>query len=153
MRRTPFSGSAGPRGEVSWVTLLLLTIVVGGAYLGWAWAPAYVRNFQAKQIVHDFMNRAVKDRADDRLVSELCDKLQSVDTVLRRGEGGELSEEPAIDVSVGDVTWEADRAGDPPTLHVAFTYDAVVDYPFLDRQQLTTFEIDLNQDITVPVWK
>jgi hypothetical protein len=153
MRRTPFQGSAAPRGAVSWVTLLLLTIVFGGAYLAWAWTPAYIRNFQAKQVVHDFMNRAVKDRGDDRLVSQMCDKLQSIDTVMRRGDDGELSEAPAIDVSAGDVTWEADRTGDPPMLHVAFTYEAVVDYPFLDRQQLKTFEIDLSQDITIPVWK
>lgn len=154
MRRSlPFRWAGPPRGSVSWVTLFLLAIVGGGAYLAWAWGPAYLRNFQAKQIVREYVNRAVKDRDDAALVRELCDKLRAIDTVMARGEDGQLVEQPAIPVTVDDVTWDADRSGTPPTLHVAIEYAAVVSYPWLERQDRKVFAIDVTEDISVPVWK
>lgn len=153
MRRPLTAARAlAPRGQVSWVTLLLLVLVVGGGYLGWAWSPAYIYNFQAKQVVRDFMNRAVKDRNDDRLVDEMCKKLRALGTVQRVAEDGSVEEVPAVDVAPEDVTWEPDRDVSPPMLRVTFSYTAEVTYPFLDRTAEKVFDIDFVKDIQAPNW-
>jgi hypothetical protein len=151
MRRPSPSRARGARGQVSWVTLLLLTALVGGGYLGWVWVPLYITDFQANQIVRDFMNQAVKNRNDDRLVAKMVVKLRSLRTVeLRTADG--VEEVPAVDVSERDVVWERDRDSDPPMLHVAFDYTRVIQYPYLDVQDEKVFTVDLAQDISVPDW-
>jgi hypothetical protein len=141
----------GARGQISWVTLLLLTVLVGGGYLGWVYVPLYITDFQAKQVVRDYMNQAVKDRNDERLREWMVEKLRSIDKVEVRAEDGSITKVPVIDISTEDVTWERDSQP-PPTLHVAFTYTRVVQLPFLDRQMEKVFSIDFLEDISVPDW-
>ena len=63
----PRSARRGERGGVSWVTLLLLVLVVGGGYLAWVWGPIYFENYAVKQVVRDYMNQAIKNHDDEGL--------------------------------------------------------------------------------------
>ncbi len=140
------------RGEVSWVTALLLLCVVGGGYLGWVYVPVYLLHMEVRQVVRGYMNEAVKNPNDAALVSKMVHKLRTLDEQEVVGEDGEVDQVPTVDVDAGDVTWERDRQSTPPTLHVAFEYTRIVPYPLLRRSTQQTLSIDLTEDISVPDW-
>jgi len=140
------------RGEFSWVTMLLLTSLVVGAYLAVVWGPVYVVRYEAGMVVTEFANKAVHIRDDASLVQGLCAKLAALDQVKFPEPDGSISVVPAVDVRPEDVTWERDAAATPPTIHVAFTYTTSVYYPFIDRFTEKTFSIDRAQDINPAKW-
>jgi hypothetical protein len=151
-RPPPSSRTRLARGQVSWVTLALLLLVTGTVYLGWIWVPLYITDFQAKQVVRDYMNQAVKNRDDQRLLENMVARLRLLRQVEVPAADGGRVEVPAVDVSPADVTWERDTSASPPMLHVAFEYTRVVEYPFIDRFGEKVFTIDLSQDIEIPDW-
>jgi hypothetical protein len=142
----------GARGQVSWVTLFLLLVLGGGAYLAWVFVPAYLTHYEAKQVVRTYMNYAVKNRDDATLRQELVAKLRALQTVRVTAEDGSVVEVPAVDVAAQDVTWEREADARPPMLHVALQYDRTIVFPYLERQQHRIFVIDLTQDISIPTW-
>ncbi|BDG06470.1 hypothetical protein [Anaeromyxobacter oryzae] len=152
MRRPLPSRPRAARGQITWVTVFLILAVGGGGYMGWVWIPVYIYKFQAEQVVRDFMNQAVKNRADRMLVENMVRKLRSLGTVELAGEDGTRKPRPAVDVTPNDITWERDARATPPTLHVAFDYTARVEYPWLERQDEKLVSIDLTQDISIPDW-
>jgi hypothetical protein len=154
MKRSP-SASRRPleRGQITSVTAVLLLGLVAGGYLAVVWAPVYLLHHEVRQTVRGFINKAVHDRNDERLVHDLCQRLQALEQ--REGEDarGRPAQVPVVDVEPRDVTWERDLEARPPTLHVAFEYVRVVRYPILDRTTEKTMQVDLTGEIDVPVWK
>ena len=140
------------RGGVSWVTLVLLAALAGGAYLAWVWIPVFVLDYEVKQVVHEYMYKAVREHDDDRLSKDLLYKLRVVYEVEAPDENGRLHKVPGIHVDEDGLVWERDTTQDPPMLHVAFDYTIDVKYPFLDRVVPRTATIDLTQDLSVPDW-
>lgn len=140
------------RGGVSWVSLLLLVAVVGGGYLAWVWVPVFVLDYEVKQVVHDYMNQAVRNDADRFLVDAMLHKLRVVYEVEAPDEDGKLHKVPGITVDEDGLVWERDKTVQPPMLHVAFDYTIDVTYPFLDRVVPRTASIDLTQDLSIPDW-
>ena len=143
---------AGERGEVTWVGLLLLVLLLGAGYLAWVWVPVYVVHYEVKQVVRDYMNQAVRDREDAELVVKMTRKIASlaqVDGVDARGAPARV---PAVAIEPAQVTWERDAARSPPMLHVAFEYERSVTYPFLETQATKVFTVDLENDLTLPDW-
>jgi hypothetical protein len=152
------SGPASPgksrceRGQVSWVTLLLIAVVAGGGYLGWVWIPLYFELYTVKQVVRDYMNQAIKDRDDEMLRRNMVLKIRSleqVDTVDDRGHPVRI---PAILLDERQVSWERNASAEQPTLRVAFGYERWVVYPILDRTDVKVFEVDLTGDLTRADW-
>jgi hypothetical protein len=153
MKRSP-SASRRPleRGQITWVTAALLLGLVAGGYLAVVWVPVYLVHHEVRQVVHNYINKAVHERNDERLVRDLCQKLQTLDQ--REGEDarGRPAQVPVVDVEPREVTWERDLEARPPTLHVAFDYVRVVRYPILDRTVEKTMQIDMTGEIDVPKW-
>ncbi len=149
---SPFDPRRGARGAVTWVSLLLLIVLGGGAYLAWTWAPVYVRQFQVKQIVRDYMNRAVKNPRDAELKDGLVYDVRRLDTKDGVDEYGRPAKVPVIDLRPDDVHWERDTNVKPPVLHVWFDYEHVVEYPFLDRTASKVMSVDLTEELAVPDW-
>ncbi|MGC3998405.1 MAG: hypothetical protein QM767_13390 [Anaeromyxobacter sp.] len=149
---TSTSRRARARGQVSWVTLLILGVLVGGGYLGVVWIPVYLVHATVKQTVHMYMNEAVKNTNDAELVRNMTHKLRVLAEEEVVGEDGGVELVPAVDVSPEDVTWEADRESEHRTLHVAFEYTRQVKYPLLDKVTEKTFSIDMTENIDVPDW-
>jgi len=142
-------GRPGERG-VTWVSVLLLLLVAGSAYLGWVWLPLYFDHFAVKQVVSDYMNQAVKNRDDAELVHNMVSKLhllRHLDTVEPSGRRARV---PAIPLEESAVTWERDQ--EAKTLHIAFEYERQVVYPFLDRTDVVVFTVDRTGDISLPDW-
>ncbi|HTN54198.1 MAG TPA: hypothetical protein VML50_17445 [Anaeromyxobacter sp.] len=153
MRCTPPPGALPrARGSVNWVTLLMVSVLVGGGYLGWVYVPLYLAHFEVKQVVREYMNQAIKDPNDDRLRDNMVAKLKILDTVVVTGQDGKPEKVPAVDVRAEDVVWEREPDATPPTLRVAFQYVRTVEFPFLDRRTEKVFTIDLTQDVSVPNW-
>ncbi len=140
------------RGAVTWVTLLLLAGLAGGAYWLWVWGPVYVVHYEVKQVVHEYINQAVRDRRDAELVQNMVHKLETLALVDGEDASGAPVRVPAVVVDPADVTWERDASAEPPTLHVAFQYERSVAYPFLDRTGTRVFTVDIDGDLSRPDW-
>ena len=152
------SGPASPgksrreRGQISWVTLLLVAAVTTGGYLGWVWLPLYFENYTVKQVVRDYMNQAIKDRDDATLRRNMVLKIRSLDHVETVDYRGERVSVPAISLEEPQVEWERNETTAPATLRVAFAYERRVVYPILDRTDVKVFEVDLTGDLARADW-
>ena len=142
-------GRPGERG-VTWVSVLLLLLVAGGAYLGWVWLPLYLDHYAVKQVVSDYMNQAVKNQDDAQLVHNMVDKLHALRERDAVDPSGRPARVPAIPVEERAVTWERNQAA--KTLHIAFEYERQVVYPFLNRTEVAVFTVDRSGDISLPDW-
>ena len=141
------------RGEISWVTLVLVVVVASGAYLGWVWAPAWFQLFTVKQVVRDYMNQAIKNHDDERLRRNMVAKIRSLEQVEATDVHGRPVLVPALSLDERDVLWErSDGGSGPRTLRVAFAYERRLVYPFVGRTDVRVFEVDLTGDLTPPDW-
>jgi hypothetical protein len=152
LRPPPIPPPRGVRGQISWVTALLLVLLGGGGYLAWIWIPVYVVDFEAKQVVRDYMHQAVKDPDDAGLRERMVARLRLLDTTEAVDAEGQPARLPVVQVAAQDVTWERNREARPPTLRVAFDYVRVVRWPGLDRRTEKTFTVDLTEDVSIPDW-
>ncbi len=137
---------------MSWVTLLLLAVVVGGGYLGRVWVPLYFEHYTVKQVVRDYMNQAIKDADDEALRRNMVLKIRSLERLPATDAFGRTVNVPAVPLEEQQVTWERNASAQPPTLRVAFQYDRQVVYPILNRTDVTAFEVDLTGDLTRADW-
>jgi hypothetical protein len=151
-RQTPPTFARPARGGVSWVTLALLAALVGGGYAVWMWGPVYLVHVEVKSVVHDYMNRAVRNHDDAKLVEDMIHKLNTLEELEVTGNDGKPARIPTVQLAAQDVTWERDARATPPVLHVAFDYTRPVAYPLLARWTSATFSVDLENDLTVPDW-
>jgi hypothetical protein len=148
----PQSSRRRAQRGVSWIGWLLLLALLVGGYLAWVWVPVYYAHYAAKQVVRDFMNQAVRNKADEVLVLRMTHRLATVDTLVVAGEDGAPVKVPAVDVTPDQVIWERDLTAVPPMIRVAFEYTRPVVYPLLDRTEDVTFSIDLSQDLEAANW-
>ncbi|HSD19736.1 MAG TPA: hypothetical protein VLC54_06855 [Anaeromyxobacter sp.] len=137
------------RGEITWVTLVLLAGVAAAGYWLWVWGPVYVVHYEVKQVVREFINQAVRNPNDRELVGNMVHKLETL--ALVDGDGA-AARVPAVSVDPADVTWDRARGAEPPTLHVAFDYERSVTYPFLGRTGTKVFTVDIEGDLSRPDW-
>src|SRR5512133_1697736 len=135
----PGSARRGERGGISWVSLLLLVLLVGGGYLAWIWGPVYVLNYEVKQVVRDYMNQAVKNRDDEILRHSMVLKIRSLAQRDTFDDYGRPVRVPVVQLEERDVTWERDAQSQPPMLRVSFEYARDVEYPGLKRTETKVF--------------
>jgi len=140
------------RGAITWVTALVLLVLAGAAYLAVVWIPVYFVHYEAKQVVRDFGNQAVKNPRDAELVAAMCEKLRVLHQVEVPGEDGRLQRRPAVEVIPQEVVWERDSSGAEPTLHVAFSYRRDVRYPLIDRWTEVPMSVDLLMNVARADW-
>lgn len=140
------------RGGVTWVTLLLVALVLGAGYLAVVWVPVYVLDYEVKQVVRDYMNQAVKNPDDAQLLNNMCAKLRVLEKVRVVREDGSFETVPLVNVRPEDVTWTREASAVPPMVRVSFEYKRDVHFPFLDRVQEWTSSIALENDLTRPDW-
>jgi hypothetical protein len=151
----PGPGRTRPRsehGEITWVGLVLLAAVAGGAYLGWTWIPVYFDHYTVKQVVRDYMNQAVKNPDDAGLRRMMVHKIRSLREVDSVDAWGRPVRLPSVPLDEGAVTWERDARTPPGTLHVAFDYERQVEYPLLRRTATKVFTVDVTGDLAQPDW-
>jgi hypothetical protein len=134
------------------VTLLLVVAVGVGGYLVWVWLPVYSENYAVKQVVHDHMNQAVKNRDDDALRRNMVAKLRSLAEVDGLDAYGRPVRLPAVAVEEQDVVWDRDAESQPPMLRVSFEYTREVVLPILDRTASKVFVVEEENDLTRPDW-
>jgi hypothetical protein len=139
------------RGEVTWVTLLLLVGLAASGYWLWVWGPVYVVHYEVKQVVREFINQAVRNPNDGELVGKMVHKLETLAVVDGEDADGAAARVPAVSVDPAAVTWDRVRA-EPPTLHVAFDYERSVTYPLLGRTGTKVFTVDIEGDLSRPDW-
>ncbi len=135
---------------MSWVTLLLVVVVAGAAYLGSVWAPVYFDHYTVKQVVADYMNQAIKNKDDEQLVRRMVAKIRGLGTVAALDQYGQPVKMPAIPLEESAVTWQRDEQA--KSLHVAFEYERQVVYPWLDRVDVKTFSVDRTGDLNLADW-
>jgi hypothetical protein len=148
----PGSARRGERGGISWVTLLLIVLVVGGGYLAVIWLPVYYEAYAVKQVVRDYMNQAIKNKDDETLRRNMVAKIRSLDHRAAVDELGRPVVLPTVALEERDVSWERDERSQPPMLRVSFEYAREVEYPFLDRTATKVFSVDLSNDLVIADW-
>ncbi len=150
--RTPSARiSLSERGAISWVTALLLVVLVVGGYLAYVWGFVYLFNVEVKGVVQEYGNEAVKNPNDSDLVQKMVGKIRALQVYTVELPGGGESKQPVADVQPNDVTWER-FPGPPPTLHVSFQYVRMVHFPILNVDRPTTMQVDSTMDISRPDW-
>jgi hypothetical protein len=150
--RPPARALAGQRGQISWVTLLLLGALGTGGYLAWVWVPIYAEAYAVRQVVRDHMNQAVKNQDDELLRRNMVAKIRSLAQVDGVDAHGRPARVPAVGLDARDVAWERDRGAQPPVLRVSFEYTREVALPLLDRVATKAFVVEESNDLTVPDW-
>jgi hypothetical protein len=152
--RSPGSPRPVERGEISWVTLVLLLTVAAGGYLGWVWAPAWFQLFTVKQVVRDYMNQAIKNPDDEGLRRNMVAKIRALDEVEARDAYGRPARVPALALDERKVVWARSDGGRGAarTLRVAFPYERRMVYPFVGRTDVRVFHVDLVGELTPPDW-
>lgn len=141
----------GERGEITWVTLLLLAAIASAGYWLWVWGPVYVVHYEVKQVVREHINQAVRNPDDGELVARMVHKLETLAQVEGEDAYGAPARVPAVRVDPAAVTWDRAREA-PPTLHVAFDYERSVTYPILGRTGTKLFTVDIEGDLSRPNW-
>ena len=134
------------------MTLALLAILIGGGYAAWMWLPVFLVHVEVKTVVRDYMNRAVHEPDDAKLLEDMLHKLRTLDEMEAPGEDGRPTRFPTVQVDRRDVTWQRDASGVTPSLHVAFLYTRPVAYPLISRWTSLTLSVDLTNDLTRPDW-
>src|SRR5512140_1252792 len=140
----PGSARRDERGGVSWVSLLLLVLVVGGGYLAVVWVPVYFEAYAVKQVVRDYMNQAIKNNDDEGLRRNMVLKIRSLDQRVTVDDLGRKVKTPTVPLEERDVSWDRDTRSQPPMLRVSFEYAREVEYPWLDRATTKVFAVDLS---------
>ncbi len=135
---------------MTWVSVLLVILLVGGAYLGSVWLPLWFDHYTVKQVVADYMNQAAKNHDDEQLRRDMVAKIRALVTVESVDLSGRKVKVPAIPLDEAGVTWERDSA--THTLRVAFEYERRVVYPLIDREAFTVFTLDRTGDTSIPDW-
>ena len=135
---------------MSWVTVVLLLAVAGGAYLAWVWLPLYFDHYTVKQVVADYANQAVKNADDAQLLRDMAAKIRSLARVDGVDAAGRPAKVPAIPLDEQSVTWQRDTSA--RSLHVAFDYERTVVYPLIDRTDVAVFTLDKTYDLNLPDW-
>lgn len=141
-----------PRGQITWVTLVLLVLLGASGYLGWVWGPVYFENYAVKQVVRDYMNRAIRDRDDATLRRNMVHKIRSLSQVDAVDPHGRPVRLPAVALEERDVSWERDAQSQPPMLRVSFEYVREVPLPLLDRTATKVFLVELSNDLAPADW-
>jgi hypothetical protein len=132
------------RGAASWVTVLLVLGLAGGAYAAVVFVPPAVLHYEVKQVVRDYGNQAIKNPNDEQLLRDMVQKIRSLDDVAGVDDAGRNVRIPVVELKTEDVLWE--RTKDPPELHVAFEYPRTLELPFLDRVVERVYRVDLTID-------
>lgn len=143
------SRQAAARGAITWVGLVLLVGILGGAYLAWTWVPVYVVHLEVKQVVRDIGNRAVRNPDDQELLAELVSRVRGLESVRTVDPEGRSVTVPVVDLRPEAITWERQP---PDALHVAFDYERQVPLPLLDRSLQRVMSVDLTLDISRARW-
>ena len=141
------------RGEITWVTLVLILALVTGGYLAVVWAPVYIVRYEAGVLATEYANKAVHNRDDAQLVQDAL--FPPVHGWTRSRSRRRTARSPCSRPSIcapSDVTWVRNTDATPPTIHVAFEYTTSVYFPVLDRFSEKTFAIDRFQDIQPAKW-
>jgi hypothetical protein len=140
------------RGAFTWVTFLMLLVLLAGGYLAVVWGPIYILRYEVGVVTGEFANRAVNNRDDAMLVRGLCDKLAALGQVKVQETDGTISEVRAVDLRPEDITWERKAETMPRSLRIAFEYTTSIHYPVIDRFSEKTFAIELERDISPVKW-
>ena len=137
---------------MSGVSFLLLLMLAAGGYLAWVWIPIYADHYDVLQATRGFMNRAVKEKDDEKLVVELSKKLATIRRTRLTDAEGEVTYEPVVVVPPEAISWVREADAKPPMLHVSFSYTRVVTYPYVGLAVSKNFDVRLDNDLTVPIW-
>jgi hypothetical protein len=140
------------RGEITWVTAVLLLALLTAGYLAVVWGPVYIVRYEVGVVATEYANKAVHNRDDATLVAELCRRLAALDQVKAPQPDGSIVLVPAVDLRPDEITWVRDTASVPPTIHLAFEYTTSVYFPVFERFTERSFAIDRYQDIQPAKW-
>ena len=132
----------GERG-ITFVTVLLLLAVLGGAYWVMTFGSAYWENQEVKTLLKEAANLSYHEKSDQRVREFILRRLQS----QFPGSGKQAM---ALDFDPGDLRIE--RTESPKHINIWLTYSRTVKTPFVDQERSVTFNDFADQDLSEVKW-
>lgn len=139
-----------PRG-LTWVSFLLLVLVVAGGYWAFVFVPVYVDNAEVKQFCAQAGNLAYTEKRDSAvkffLVQHILDKFV-YDEMQPNGmtkKSYKIDFDPDRDVTI-------ERIADPPSVNIEVTYARTVALPILGGARTLNFSLHTQQDLSTVKW-
>jgi hypothetical protein len=132
----------GERG-ITFVTVLLLLAVLGGAYWVMTFGSAYWENQEVKTLLKEAANLSYHEKSDQRVREFILRRLQS----QFPGSGKQAM---ALDFDPGDLRIE--RTESPKHINIWLTYSRTVKTPFVDQERSVTFNDFAEQDLSDVKW-
>ena len=97
---------------MTWVSVLLVILLVGGAYLGSVWLPLWFDHYTVKQVVADYMNQSAKNHDDEQLRRDMVAR-SAPSSPWRASSSGRKVKVPAIPLDEGGVPGSGQRDPHP----------------------------------------
>ena len=135
---------------LTWVSFLLVVLVVAGGYWAWVFGPAYIDNSSVKQICATGANLAYTERNDATLRSWLYSHIReqfAYDYVQTNGmpaKGYKIEFEPS-DVRL-------DRTQVPPRIRIDISYSRTIELPIIGGARTLVFNDHAEQDLSPVKW-
>jgi hypothetical protein len=141
-------GCKADRG-VTFVTVLIVVGLAAGVLWAMGFGPAYVENFEVKQVLAEAANLSVHDGDDEHVRQFVFQRLHRLFDQQVEDHGRTVTE-MRIDVDNGDLRIE--RTEVPRFVHIWLTYSRDVTVPVVNLERRITFDDYAEQDLSPVVW-
>lgn len=142
------AGHCGEEGGSSVGSLVWLGAIAAAIYFGAMYVPAYVEQYEVKQVLREAGNKAYNDRNDESIRQFISDKLKTIGSHYEIRDGQEYNI-PGIVVLDDDIFVNRDPG---KSIVLQVKYQKVLNYPFTKKQKRLYFSPSIKADITAVKW-
>ena len=135
---------------LTWVSFLLLVLVVGGAYWAWVFGPAYIDNLAVKRICATGANLAYAERNDATVRTWLYNNIREQFAYEYMQANGMRAKGYKIEFEPSDVRLERILA--PPLIRIDVSYSRTIEMPILGGARTLVFNDHTEQDLSPVKW-
>jgi hypothetical protein len=135
---------------LTWVSFLLLVLVVAGAYWAWVFGPAYLDNASVKQICATGANLAYTERNDATLRAWLYNHIREQFAYDYMQANGMPAKGYKIEFEPSDVRLE--RTAAPALIRIDISYSRTIALPIVGGARTLVFNDHAEQDLSPVKW-
>lgn len=137
-----------PRG-LTFVTVLVVLAVLGGAFWFFTYGGAYWENMEVKAVLREAANMCYQEHNDERIKDHIFRKLHAMfDQQVE--DHGRIITVMRIDVDRDDLRLERSKV--PEWVHIWLTYNRTVQVPFTGQTRVVQFTDHAEQDLSPVKW-
>jgi hypothetical protein len=136
---------------LTWVSFLLLVLVVAGGYWLYVFGPVYLDNAEVKQFCAQAGNLAYTERRDATIKAFVVDHIQAKFVYDEMQPNGVSKKAYRIDFDP-DQDIRIERTTIPPLINIDVSYGRLVPLPIIGGARTLTFNVHIDQDLSTVKW-